>query len=78
MKPWKKALLFEPGALPARPGLAGGVDEVQIGRAEERQPQGRRQRDDVFGLDEGDAVAALWTSHPLLVMLARRALQTIS
>ena len=27
---------------------------------------------------EGDAIAGLWTSHPLIVMLARRALQTIS
>ena len=27
---------------------------------------------------EGEAIAALWTSHPLIVMLARRALQTIS
>jgi len=26
---------------------------------------------------EGDGIAGLWTSHPLLVMLARRALQTI-
>jgi hypothetical protein len=26
----------------------------------------------------GDAIAGLWTSHPLIVMLARRALQTIS
>jgi len=27
---------------------------------------------------EGEAIAGLWTSHPLLVMLGRRALQTIS
>jgi sugar-specific transcriptional regulator TrmB len=27
---------------------------------------------------EGEAIAGLWTSHPLIVMLARRALQTIS
>ena len=27
---------------------------------------------------EGEAVAGLWTSHPLIVMLARRALQTVS
>lgn len=27
---------------------------------------------------EGDAIAGLWTSHPLIVMLARRALQTLS
>jgi HTH-type transcriptional regulator, sugar sensing transcriptional regulator len=27
---------------------------------------------------EGEAIAALWTSHPLIVMLARRALQAIS
>lgn len=27
---------------------------------------------------EGEAIAALWTSHPLFVMLARQALQTIS
>lgn len=27
---------------------------------------------------EGEAIASLWTSHPLIVMLARRALQTIS
>lgn len=27
---------------------------------------------------EGEAIAALWTSHPLFVMLGRRALQTIS
>jgi sugar-specific transcriptional regulator TrmB len=26
---------------------------------------------------EGEAIAGLWTSHPLIVMLARRALQTI-
>lgn len=26
---------------------------------------------------EGDGIAGLWTSHPLIVMLARRALQTI-
>jgi hypothetical protein len=27
---------------------------------------------------EGDGIAGLWTSQPLIVMLARRALQTIS
>ena len=27
---------------------------------------------------EGEAIAGLWTSHPLIVMLARRAVQTIS
>lgn len=27
---------------------------------------------------EGEAIAGLWTSHPLIVMLARRALQTVS
>lgn len=27
---------------------------------------------------EGESIAGLWTSHPLIVMLARRALQTIS
>lgn len=27
---------------------------------------------------DGESIAGLWTSHPLLVMLARRALQTIS
>lgn len=27
---------------------------------------------------EGEAIAGLWTSHPLIVLLARRALQTIS
>ncbi len=27
---------------------------------------------------EGEAIAGLWTSHPLIVMLARRALETIS
>jgi hypothetical protein len=27
---------------------------------------------------EGDAVAGLWTSQPLIVLLARRAVQTIS
>jgi hypothetical protein len=27
---------------------------------------------------EGDAIAGLWTSHPLIVMLARRALETIA
>jgi len=26
---------------------------------------------------EGEAIAGLWTSHPLIVMLARRALQTV-
>lgn len=27
---------------------------------------------------EGESIAGLWTSHPLIVMLARRALQTVS
>ena len=27
---------------------------------------------------DGEAIAGLWTSHPLIVMLARRALQTVS
>jgi len=27
---------------------------------------------------EGDAIAGLWSSHPLIVMIGRRALQTMS
>lgn len=32
----------------------------------------------VITVGEGEAIAGLWTSHPLFVMLARRALQTIA
>ena len=32
----------------------------------------------VITAGEAEAIAGLWTSHPLVVLLARRALQTVS
>lgn len=53
---------LEPAADDSLPGTVLVIDDSQL----------------VITSGDGDAVAGLWTSHPLVVLLARRALQAVS